>query len=107
MNRANYNEIKKLHEEFTQVLKKGHLSEEEKQHFEILQAQLSGQLLSIWLPFDWVRRSIMITLFLIGLYGLLKGATILLWTWLVLLFFSPRFVGEFCYFFGRVNRALK
>jgi len=107
MNRETYKEAKMYLEEITQLLKEGSLTEEEKQNFEMLQVKLSGQLCSIWWPFDWGRRSIMIALFLAGLYGLIEGSNHFMWAWLVLLSFSPRFVGELSFFLGRVFRVLR
>lgn len=107
MNRETYNEAKDVLEEITRALKEGNLSEEEKQKLELSQAQLSGQLLSIWWPYDWVRRSIMIVLFVVGLYGVIKGSTHFLWAWSALIFFSPRIVGEISFFMGRIFGVLR
>ena len=105
MDRKTHEEVKKNFEKITELLKDGNLLVEEKQKFETLKAQLAGILFRTWLPFDWVRRSIMIVLFLVGLYGLVEGNYILLVAWLILLFFSPRFVGEFSYAIGKIFRA--
>jgi len=105
MDRKTHEEVKKNFEKITELLKDGNLLVEEKQKFETLKAQLAGILFRTWLPFDWVRRSIMIVLFLVGLYGLVEGNYILLVVWLILLFFSPRFVGEFSYAIGKIFRA--
>lgn len=67
----------------------------------MLQTQLAGALLSTWLPFGWGRRSIMIVLFLVGVYGLVEGNGYFLIAWLFLLSFSPRTVGELTFAFGR------
>ncbi|MDO8714610.1 MAG: hypothetical protein Q7K13_09090 [Polynucleobacter sp.] len=107
MNRKTYKEAKVTLEEITRLLKEGNLTEEEKQKLEKSKVQLAGQLLSIWWPFDWGRRSIMIALFLVGLYGLIEGSNHFLWAWLVILLFSPRVVGEFSFFTGRVFRVLR
>ncbi len=107
MNRESYNEAKVVLEEITRVLKEDNLSTEEKQKLELSKAQLSGQLLSIWWPFDWTRRSIMIALFLVGLYGLIEGSTHFLWAWSVLVLFSPRMVGEISFFIGRIFGVLR
>jgi hypothetical protein len=105
MDRITHEEAKKNFKKITELLKEGNLSAEEKQKFETLKAQLAGVLFRTWLPFDWVRRSIMIVLFLVGLYGLVEGHYLLLMAWLILLFFSPRFVGEFIYAIGKIFRA--
>jgi hypothetical protein len=104
MNREEYIEAKMVLEKISHLLKDGNLTEEEKQKFELSKAQLSGQLLSIWWPFDWGRRSTMIVLFLVGLYGLIEGSNQFLLAWLFMLIFSPRVVGEFSFFVGRILR---
>jgi hypothetical protein len=104
MDRKTHEEAKKSFEKITELLKEGNLSAEEKQKFETLKTQLAGVLFRTWLPFDWVRRSIMIVLFFVGLYGLIEGLYLLLLAWLILLFFSPRVVGEFSYALGKLSR---
>jgi len=104
MNRESYSDAKRTFKEISELLKEGNLTEEEKQRLETLHAQLAGALLHPWLPLDWGRRSIMIALFLFGLYGLIEGQNHFLWAWLVLLIFSPRFVGELSNFFGKISR---
>jgi hypothetical protein len=47
----------------------------------------------------------MIVLLLVGAYGLAEENNLLLVAWLLLPFFSPRFVGEFSYALGKVLRA--
>jgi hypothetical protein len=94
-------EVKKQSAEITRLLKEGNLTAEEKQKLETLQARLSGALLSPWLPFGWVRRLIMVVLFLVGAIGVTQGNTYFLFSWLLLLLFSPRLVGEVAYAFGR------
>lgn len=107
MNRETYNEAKVVLEEITRSLKEGNLSEEEKQKLELSKAQLSGQLLRIWWPFDRTRRSIMIVLFLVGLYGLIEGSNHYLWAWLAFILFSPRIVGEISFYLGRIYGFLR
>jgi hypothetical protein len=105
MDKKAYDEAKKNLEEIAKLLKEGNLTAEEKQKFETLQTQLAGVLLRPWLPFDWVRRSIMIVLFFVGVYGLVGENYLLLVAWLLLLLFSPRFVGEFSYALGKFSRS--
>ncbi len=105
MKREKYEEAKSQSEEIAKLLKEGNLTAEERQKLETLQAQLAGVLLHPWLPFGWVRRSIMVVLLLIGVYGLLEGNNYFLLAWVLLLFFSPRFVGEFSYALGKFFRA--
>jgi len=106
MDRETYQEAKKHLEEVARVLREENLTVQERQNFETLQAQLAGVLLRPWLPVDWGRRSIMIVLFAVGVYGVLGGNCYLLLAWALLLFFSPRFVGEFSYALGRIFRGL-
>lgn len=105
MDRKTYQEAKKNSEEIAKLLRDGNLTAEEKQKFETLQTQLAGVLLSPWLPFDWGRRSIMIVLLLIGVYGLAEGNHLFLVAWLFLPVFSPRLAGEFYYALGKFFRA--
>lgn len=104
MTRDEFEEAKKLSIEIAKLLKEGNLTVEDRQKLEMLQAQLSGALLSTWLPFGWERRSIMIVLFLVGAYGLVQGSIYFLVAWLLLLLFSPRVVGELAFAFGRLQR---
>lgn len=53
MTREEFEEAKKQSEEIAKLLKEGNLTAEERQKLETLQAQLSGALLSPWLPFGW------------------------------------------------------
>lgn len=107
MNKETYYEVKVVLEKITQALKEGNLSEDEKLNLELSKTQLSGQLLSIWWPFDWTRRSIMVALFLVGLYGLIQGNTHFLWAWPALVLFSPRMVGEISFFIGKIFGVLR
>lgn len=101
MTRDEFEEVKKQSAEISKLLKEGNLTVEERQKLETLQAQLSGALLSPWLPFAWGRRLIMFLLFLVGALGLAQGNTYFLFAWLFSLFFSPRLVGEVAYALGR------
>lgn len=101
MTREEFEEAKKHSAEIARLLNEGNLTPEERQKLEALQAQLSGALLSPWLPFGWGRRSIMMVLFLVGAIGLAQGNDYFLFAWLFLLFFSPRVVGEVAYALGR------
>lgn len=104
MNRDKYEEAKKASQEIDRLLKDGNLTADERQKFEGIHAQLSGVLLSPWLPFDWGRRAIMIFLFFIGLYGIIQGHSLLVLIWLLLPLFSPRIVGEVAYALGKILR---
>jgi hypothetical protein len=102
MNRETYEQAKKQLEEIDNHLREGNLTAEERQKFETLKTQLAGVLLHPWLPVGWGRRSIMIILLIIGIYGLAEGRNYLLLAWVLLLFFSPRFVGELFRVLGKV-----
>jgi hypothetical protein len=102
MNHETYEKAKKQLEEIDKLLKEGNLTAEERQKYETLKTQLTEVLLHPWLPVDWGRRSIMIILLIIGIYALVEGKDYLLLAWLLLLFFSPRFVGEFFRVLGKV-----
>lgn len=101
MTREELEEARKQSAEIAKLLKEGNLTAEDRQKLEALQAQLAGVLLSPWLPFGWGRRSIMIVLFLVGATGLVQGNGYFLFAWVLLLFFSPRFVGELAYALGK------
>lgn len=106
MARDEFEEAKKQSAEIAKLLKEGNLTAEERQKLETLQTQLSGALLSPWLPFGGGRRSIIIVLFLVGASGLVQGNGYFLFAWLFLLFFSPRVVGEVAYALGRFMAGL-
>jgi hypothetical protein len=107
IDRATYQEAKKNFDEIAKLLREGNLTLEEKQKFETMQAQLAGVLLNPWLPFDWGRRAIMITLFCVGVFGIISGINYLLLAWLILLIFSPRLIGEVSNLFGTMfNRKV-
>lgn len=106
MDRETYEEAKKQLDEVARVLREENLTADERQKFETLQVQLAGVLLRPWLPVGWGRRLIMIVLFAVGVFGALAGNSYLLLAWVLLLFFSPRFVGEFSYALGRIFRGL-
>ena len=78
------------------------LTDEEKAKFEQLKSQLAGAMLSSWLPADSTRKVIMLMLFLIGLYGIIKINILFVLLWLILGFFSPRIVGEVTVFLGKM-----
>lgn len=107
MNKQEYEEAKKLLEQITKLVDEGGITDEEKEKLEINKAQLSGQLLSIWWPFDLKRRLIMIVLFLIGLYGVTTGNAGLIWAWLAMIFFSPRIMGEVAFRIGQLAGLLR
>jgi len=103
MTRNEFEEAKHQYGEISRLLKEGNLTAEERQRFEVLQAQLSGILLSPWIPFGWGRRGAMIVLFVLGGLGLAGGNMYFLFAWLIMFCFSPRLVGEFAYYLGKLS----
>ncbi|MFZ5559493.1 MAG: hypothetical protein ACOZAL_01735 [Patescibacteria group bacterium] len=77
------------------------LSTEERKEFEKIQAQLSALVLSPWFPLDWVRRTMMLIVFLVGLYGMVRVGYLFILFWLLLLPFSPRIAAVITRFIGR------
>ncbi|KQC07042.1 MAG: hypothetical protein APR62_07185 [Smithella sp. SDB] len=102
MDRETYEKVRDRTEEISKLLEEDNLTAEEKQKLETEQTQLARVLLSIWLPFDWIHRSLMAFLFFVGIYGLLKETYLLLMAWLLLLLFSPRFVGGIIYIINKI-----
>lgn len=103
MTRDEYEEVKRQNAEVYRLLREGSLTPEEKQKLQVLHSQLSGLLLSPWLPFGWGRRSAMLVLFLSGAIGLLAGNVYLLAAWMAMFCFSPRIVGECSHFLGKLS----
>lgn len=105
MDKEKYEEAKIYQKEIYRFLKEGNISPEERQKFEEIHAQLAGFLMSPWLPVDWGRRAIMICIFIIGLYGILQGYTLIALLWLLLPLFSPRIQGEVLQLIGRLSQC--
>jgi hypothetical protein len=105
MIREDYEEMKRLLAETRAELREGNLSPVLTAALKHCCAVEAGPLMSIWIPFDWRRRTIMIALFLIGLYGILQGPQYLVWSWLAVAMMSPRLVGEAAYAWGRARTA--
>lgn len=105
MNRAEYEEAKRMLEEISVSARDERLSPSERDKLKILAAGLSGQLMSIWIPFGWERRTIMVVLLLLGLYGLFSGHFYWVFAWVLILLFSPRAVGNTAYLIGKISRS--
>ena len=103
MNQVQYEDAKKTLEEVSTFLKDESLTKEERNNLEVMQSQLSGALLSIWIPFGWGRRFLMVLLFLTGIFGFVSGNIYFFISWLLLLLFSPRCIGLLFYALGRLN----
>jgi len=103
MDKAKYEEAKKVLEEITEELKDQSLSDEDRKTLEMHAAELSGIMLSPWLPADWGRRLIMAAIVGLGVYGLVvRNYEVIFW-WLALPFFSPRIVGETALLVGKLR----
>ena len=90
------NNVKRLREEV--------LTPEERAELSATNAQLSGTLMSVWVPFGTARRMIMATLVAIGLYGIVERDWQLLLAWVGAAALSPRLVGEVVFAFGSLAR---
>lgn len=104
MNHNQYEEAIKTQHEILNRLNDEATTQEDRQKLEAWNTQLSGQLLSIWFPFNWGRRLIMAGLFLLGLYGLTSGQFYFLFAWLGAAIFSPRLMGELTFLVGKASR---
>jgi hypothetical protein len=107
MNKIEYEEIKKTLAEVHATLARTDLTVKERQDFEHHAAALSGQLMSVWLPFSNVRRAIMLLLFLLGLRAFINYDGTCYFYWLLITLFSPRCVGEAMYRFGKIKGSFK
>jgi hypothetical protein len=76
------------------ALSEGHLTPEERAELHALSAALSEQLVTPWIPAGWVRRGMMLTLPVIGAYGLVAELYVLLWSLPLVAVLSPRIMGE-------------
>jgi hypothetical protein len=103
MRREQYAEAKRTFDELTRRLKEDNLTPEEQDHLRSYLPGLSGVLHSIWFPFDWGRRTLMILIFIVGIFGLIQGYHDLMWIWLALPAFSPRIIGEAFHLLGRTQ----
>ncbi|MDD5396519.1 MAG: hypothetical protein PHW24_00475 [Candidatus Moranbacteria bacterium] len=104
MNKNQHDQLKTTFLKIDEALKNKdlNLTDQEKAKFEQLKSQLAGAILSSWLPVDSSRKVMMLVLFLIGLYGIIKINILFVLVWLFLAFFSPRLVGEITIFFGKL-----
>jgi len=103
VNNADSQLVKNQLEEISQLLANSNLSYEERQRLELLQAQLSGELMTPWLPYGVVRKLLMLIFVFLGVVGVLAGNV---YTALLLIFailFSPRVVGELAYRLGKFS----
>lgn len=82
---ANNNSVKEIDKQFGEI-----------------ETDLTGLIMSKWLPYGIVRRIIMLVVFLLGLYGAIKINVLFILLWLLLPFFSPRIAAMVTVFFGKL-----
>ena len=93
MTRAEYANAKTTLANVNDALREGHLTPEDRVKLEALSVTLTERLISPWFPLDWARRGIVVALTATGFYGLEAGAEFLVWSWPLMLIFSPRVMG--------------
>ena len=101
MTRDEYIKTKSRLAAIDDALHDGHFTPEETSELEALSVALSQRLVAPWIPADWARRSLMLSLSAAGVYGLVTGLEVLLWCWPFVLAFSPRITGENFHAVGR------
>ena len=102
MNKLEYEEAKKILEEINIGLKDNSLTDELRKKLERDSIALSGQLLSIWFPMSNLRRFIILCLFVIGVFGVYSEDKTFMVSFIFILFFSPRIMGEAAFLLGRI-----
>ena len=107
MNKLEYEEVKKTLAEVHATLARKDITEKERQDFEHHAAALSGQLMSVWIPFSNSRRAIMLLLFLLGLRAFFNYDGTCYFYWIVITLFSPRLVGEVMFRYGKIKGYFK
>jgi len=101
MTRKDYLRTKATLGDIDDALREGHLTPQERAELEALSAALSKQLVAPWFPASWAKRGAMLVLLGTGLYGLLAGLEFLVWSWPIIVVFSPRIMGEHFHDAGR------
>lgn len=94
MTRVEYAKAKVTFADVNLALREGHLTPEERAQLQALSVKLSERLVSPWFPMNRACRAAVFILVAVGLYGATEGPDVLVWTWPVALFFSPRLTGE-------------
>lgn len=107
MNKQEYEEIQRTLAEVNIALARNDLTAKERQDFQHHASALSGQLMSLWIPFSKVRRAIMLLLFLLGLRAFINYDASCYFFWILITLFSPRIVGETIYRIGRIKGYFK
>lgn len=108
MDRAKYEEAKRVLDEIRYELDTQPLTKEQRAELERHAAALAGQILSPWLPVSGTRRVIMLGIVLLGPITAWWAGNYqpFVW-WLLLPFFSPRIMGECAFFLGKLSRPFK
>lgn len=90
---------------FKKILENKELADEMEKVSPGIKAQMTGYLLSSWLPRDTKRKVMMLVIALVTLIGgLIYGQKLFFLLLLILPFFSPRIVGEVAMFLGRISK---
>ena len=71
MTRDQYLKTKSALTHIDDALREGRLTPEQRAAFAALSVELSKQLVTTWVPAGWLRRSAMLSLFVVGGYGFL------------------------------------
>ena len=98
-----YKEVKKVGAVVSKVLEDEKLSAEDRGKLETLHSQISGYFFRSWLPVGVGRKAIMLTLIIIGGYGLIIDKPLIAISWLIVPLFSPRLVGEILHLIGTMK----
>ena len=93
MTKAEYANAKTTLANVNDILREGHLTQDDRVKFEALSVTLTERLIAPWIPLDWGRRGIVVALAAAGFYGVWAGAEFLVWSWPLTLIFSPRITG--------------
>lgn len=96
----------KLMEGFSKLRDDPDLTPEQRESIDKALGTVAGDQLSDWLPGGWVRKIIMLVIFLAGLYGAWHEQYKWLYIWLILPIFSPRLMGWATYLAGSFSRVL-
>ena len=76
------------------AMSEGHLTPEERAEFQALSTTLSERLVTPFIPPGWGRRSMMLTLSIVCVYGFVAELYLLMWSLPLIAVFSPRIMGE-------------
>lgn len=98
MDKKTYNDIQKSIKELNTILQDSTLTEEEKEKLTNSKISLQWILMQDWLP-RWIwRRLLMLIICIIWLYWILNISLNFVFLFLILIFLSPRAIGEIIIF---------